>query len=457
VNTKFIIIGLIFLFNPVIQVFDILPDIFGAAFILVGIYRLGRLEENGLAARKSFSWLLYFSIARFITTIIIVYTANLSGAWPILLAALFSYFEAHFTFFGFKHLLRSTELMGLASNNVKVYDNPKIKPFMRLTVIFLALRTVFAIIPEFTALVPPPVPGLGPQRNMALIAISLSIINAMIVLILGIVWLIRGRRLFRSLGNDTKFQSYLNKRYDDEITNMPGASHFHEFKSILLLICAGMVFAIPLVMDGLDVLPTFVSAVFFVWAGVLLRFHYKKPANMMIVSGSVFFVVSLFEWIRRFIFVTNNYNLADPLSFREVIWARVRGDNPVPAIAAEYDFLLGLGIFRMGLYAITMGAAVWGIMKIVRNHTGLNAEVDLDSNRQRGRKVRGKLYSLLMIIMTAFAGSIVISVLTVLLFFHEPAHGLWMLDVLVATTVFFLLRAFAEKTMDRIKGRYHLE
>ena len=453
-NTKLIALGLIFLFNPVIQVFDIMPDFFGAALILYGIYKLGRLEENGLEARKAFSWLLYFSIARTVTAALILSTSSLSGAWPILLAATFSYFEAHFTIVGFRKLLRSVELLGLSSNNAEIYDNPKTKPFFRLTVIFLVFRTIFAIIPEFTALVPPEVQGLGPQRNMVFITAALSVINGLVVLGLGIAWLIRGRRFFRDLGAKTEFQTYLKNRYDSEITNVPGAPQFYTFKNILLLICAALVFSIPLLMDGIDVLPTFVSGVFFVWAGFLLRYHYKKPANILIASGSVYFVLSLFEWVRRLNFVTSNFNLFTPetVAFREIVWAAVERH---PEVAAEYNFLLVLSIVRMGLYAVTMGAAVWGMMAIIRNHTGLDAEIDLEFNRKRGQKVRGILYTLLMMITAAFIGSVVMSVITALLYFD--AQGLWMIDVIIAVAVVVLLRAFTEKTIWRIKGRYHLE
>ena len=64
-NIGYLIVGWIFLFNPYINIIDILPDFIGYFFILKGLFKLSDLERNLLSARKKFKSAMWISVARF--------------------------------------------------------------------------------------------------------------------------------------------------------------------------------------------------------------------------------------------------------------------------------------------------------------------------------------------------------------------------------------------------------
>ena len=60
-----IIAGMIFLFNPFISVYDILPDFIGYMFIIYGLYKIADVELKVREARRRMTQALYVAVGRF--------------------------------------------------------------------------------------------------------------------------------------------------------------------------------------------------------------------------------------------------------------------------------------------------------------------------------------------------------------------------------------------------------
>ena len=62
----FIIAGMIFLFNPFISIYDILPDIIGYAFIVYGLSKFADIELKVMEAKRRMTSALYVAAGRMV-------------------------------------------------------------------------------------------------------------------------------------------------------------------------------------------------------------------------------------------------------------------------------------------------------------------------------------------------------------------------------------------------------
>ncbi len=282
----YILAGMVFLFNPHINIIDFLPDVIGYILILHGLSKLSDLERNLLSARQKFLKLAWLSAGKlacllilpiFDATLYLIFTFGfglLEILWMIpAFIDLFhgiSFLEERYT----KH--RTRFVSGMGTQRVSMIDktdfaegrvffevfartrenadcpaeeeyvffpggkaticasylgfrakDEKKTPYFYesaearvMSIIFVIIRALCACLPEVTALL-----STGdsyvqsrPMEDYDGLRYILELGLAVIALIVGVIWLVRMVKYFRTFMKDTPFLTVLSDKYEEEIT-----------------------------------------------------------------------------------------------------------------------------------------------------------------------------------------------------------------------------------------------
>lgn len=281
----YILAGMVFLFNPHINIIDVLPDVIGYILILEGLFKISDLERNLLSARKRFVKLAWLSAVKFSCilltpifdeTLYLIFTFCFGILEMMWMIPAFIDLFAGIAFLEERHTQHRTrfdperkprfggvtdktdfsdgrvyfevyaqnkenasypadeELVFFENGAVRVcasYEgflakDEKKTPYYYasdearvLSVIFVIVRALCACLPEMTALM---ATGDGYVHshyvnNFSGLRILLSAVLAAVSLAVGIAWLVKMIRYFRTFMQDAPFLSALSAKYDAEV------------------------------------------------------------------------------------------------------------------------------------------------------------------------------------------------------------------------------------------------
>ncbi len=279
----YMIVGCIFLFNPFINIIDILPDFIGYLFIMRALSELSDLERNIRNARAKFKSAMWVSLVKFA---LVFASMIFDSTWYLILTFTFGILECMYLipafidlFYGISYLegrytdhrsrfealpkfggiFDKTEFeSGTAYFEIFPQDQRDRKPAFAeekvfftdryatvalgdagfasrirkkvayfyesteariLSIIFVIVRAVCAVIPELTAIAET---GSGyvesnPIEDFSALRWLLIAVLAIFALVVGILWLVRMIGYFNIFRKDTEFISVLQDKYNEEI------------------------------------------------------------------------------------------------------------------------------------------------------------------------------------------------------------------------------------------------
>ncbi len=267
-NSPLIAVGMFFLINPTVSLFDFLPDFIGYLMLYAGIYELAALDDRLTLASKKMLYLAVVSALRLIIALatlgydsstIMMLCFVLAICETILIAAFVSDF-----FEGFDYLMQRFG----AFDAIKNQTNTRF-----LTGIFFFTRIALGFLPEITAIFElrayfdidksPIWAALASYKPYMILLFSL------IVFILGIYWYVNSLAYIHAIRADKAFTENAGSRCaelwqddkNDEIL----------LKIADYCVIGGFVFVLDFTLDMLPVLPTFISTSLFFVACLLMR------------------------------------------------------------------------------------------------------------------------------------------------------------------------------------------
>ena len=305
--------GLVFFFNPNVQLFDVLPDVIGALLIYFGLKNAAEAGAYFDDARKvSFSLIWLYVLKSVLAFSLLRYPDNalpytfLAGVVEAI--ALISFFAKLYD--GFEYAsMRS-------SNNGETAKY--VKDVRAMSYIFVISRSVLAFVPEILELL---------QQNdevdlSANAAYRMPIIRlkpyvllfcVTVALLLGILYLVRTGSFFARVKKDAKLADYLSALYTDAHQNDRELYASRAFGTSLLWLAAAGVFAVDFTLDGVDVLIDLAGWVCMLAAfAVLSRFDGKKmpvlPLALYAVASAASTAVNTFVRPTAFRLLTGAVN-----------------------------------------------------------------------------------------------------------------------------------------------------
>ncbi|MCL2517480.1 MAG: hypothetical protein FWF15_02840 [Oscillospiraceae bacterium] len=296
----FIIIGLVFLLNPMISVLDVFPDFIGYLFIFYGIYKIADLASELKKAYKPILWLIIMSISKYLIFVL------LSGD-RIFVAAfifVFSIFETWLMIYVIGKVYDGFDF--LAMNYTGSLHSEKAANARICLIVFAVIRAVFNLIPELYYISTTNYEGTIYSYGEVDIGNFLLLTNVVIVTVMGLIWLYVSIKYILAYIADKEFIGRLSFGYNELVANNKDFYLIRRILVSLTLFIAGIVFLFDFYIDGIDFIPDFAAGLFIIAAFYILRKDYQK-LWLAIYFSAAYTIISLITWIINFNFYMDIY------------------------------------------------------------------------------------------------------------------------------------------------------
>jgi len=315
----YIAAGLFFLFNPNINVFDVLPDVIGFILLYRGLYAMSFASPKLQDVRSPLLKLAFIAGAHTLSIFLLPFSDG--DSFYLVLTFVFAVLETMYLlpviaglFEGFYELgrkfdtdsvffLRSVvEKRGQDSGKPKVLEGAE--SLRILTVVFFLVKNIASVLPELTALELSESYSSGSRlyNTMASFKPLFYGFCGIVVFLFGIIWLIRFQRYIRAMRRDSLLTDGIREIYKNKVENNPALmAAIHMGKVRVLYICAA-VSTFMFLLEGVDVIPNALACLFLIAAfWIMLRYDRMALAGMAVsASAAILSIVSLIIQIPYF-------------------------------------------------------------------------------------------------------------------------------------------------------------
>lgn len=250
--------GMVFFFNPCINIIDILPDFIGCILISAGLYRLADVEDRFFAARQTVNRLIPIYILKFFLSLFIP-VAWKSGLLPV--TFIYSVGEIILMLMLCTTLYGGIEYVSNLHNgdiHLKSVGNVS-----KLTIIFMIVKNVLAFIPEAFVLGKDPDLDLSyrakPSQTLLEAKPFVIVFFTAAVLIFGIFCFTENLKFFKKLAADKKFNANLYEIYKENVLDNSKKLNRRRFGRFFILMAIGAVLTYDVVIDAVNILPDIIA------------------------------------------------------------------------------------------------------------------------------------------------------------------------------------------------------
>ncbi len=300
-----IIIGFMFFLNPMIILFDFIPDFIGCALIMLALHRLSSLTSDFESAFNYFKYMIAVSAARLLISLVSGQFDNVTYLSVSLILALVEAFIAY--------LALSALCDGLDTLNHR-FDNTtrEAVELRNIGVVFFVIRGLCSMLPYITSVLDKEDDTLLPgyAGESADYAVLLTLVNVVITVVFAIFLAIT---VIKHIGAYVKSQDIsvaLKQAVEEKKATQP---EFFVRKNLvfaitLLAFCSLFLidFLAGLPVGGRNFIPDFVFGIIAVWAVVLLR---KQLSGYLapLISGAVYTALSTVSFFVYNGFLSRHY------------------------------------------------------------------------------------------------------------------------------------------------------
>ena len=266
----FLLAGVIFLFDPFINIFDILPDVIGYALMAYGLSRLSDLELKAAEAKRRIMSALFVAAGR-IGVIALSFVMEFDATLVLVFAFSLATLEIFFVIPAFNMLFEALPYSCMRFSEKTIND--KAENLQKVTPVFIVVRAICAVVPQLTVLTNE-YGYVGEETGLegsGVIAVALMAICAIVSLVFGILWLSMALPYFKSLRDNRELNEYFLERYSAEVETDEVLHIRRSIKRFTALVFASIFFFICIPIDEFYITPDF-----FVPALLLLAFYFAK-------------------------------------------------------------------------------------------------------------------------------------------------------------------------------------
>ncbi len=297
----FLLAAGVFLWNPTVNLFDPLPDLIGYILISLGISMIADLNDFLRDAQKGFFKMLFVGGGYILAELLIhVFLSGYedpmnryeSPVWVLLLSFVFMVLEFIFAIPAWKTFWRGLEDLARFGNGTAILAEKKGRSLCEslsgLTTRLIILKAVFACLPELSILTSFEYDDFNPKFGFDWYQFvnAFRYLGALIVGVVGIVWLVRYCSLFALAKKDDAWKSHLESRYSAEILPQTGMLLCRRIDAGFSLLKTGAVFSVNLVFLHRPALPDWICAIF-VLLGLLLLGKQCRISRLNYLYGAL--------------------------------------------------------------------------------------------------------------------------------------------------------------------------
>lgn len=370
-------LGSLFLFNPNVNLVDVLPDCIGYLCLCLAIGRAadlcGELADASLEFRRLF-WITLSKIPAWLLASLI--TARSVGEQSILLSMTFAYavLETVFGIRAFAHLFAGLNHLGTRYDGGEcLYVRPPRKRLLKrrsaprtrrfdglftLSCVFLILKALLCVLPELTLLSDYDSLGYVTPDSAVLYRYRplLTGIACLLALVIGLVWLCKMLAYVRHIRRATAFWEGLSALYAKTVLPNTGLFVLRRTRIFAALASAAAFTSVDMYLDEINYIPDFISALLFLLAALVVLREVGAPAKALLLSSCFYLATSLLTYVTMWRFTGEYvYSSVHKIERARTLFLHYAGANAAEQIA-----------FLACVWAL---AAVY--MQLVHAHTGI--------------------------------------------------------------------------------------
>ena len=262
-----LIAGLFFIFNPYVNIIDILPDIVGYLLIFAGTAKLAMLSADVMTSRRFFNAMLWISAGRAAATLLILRFND--GFLTLTITVIIAVADSIYAIRAFSLLFSALDTMSCMAGGMKTASDA----VRQFTPVAIILKNGLSLIPEFTELSTGD--GFG---NAGLVSYKsmLMLVCVTAGLAIGAAWLVMTVRYFSALSRDKTFITVLETRYRREVAENAALLTRLDLISFIKFLPIPLIFLLQINFDGFYIMPEFLCPVIL----IILLLRIKKYANV---------------------------------------------------------------------------------------------------------------------------------------------------------------------------------
>lgn len=330
-NFGCLIAGFILLFNPVINIVDLLPDAIGFLLIMLGLNKISLYVSQIAQARKLFGNLAAVEAVKLVLVFLIVGTEGSSKLLVTLIACIA---EALIFIPAVNNLFDGLSFAGMRYGSTVMYEpvqrkegknrkssksvkaSSELITVTRSAIIFMYIFRICAtLIPELTEL--QLYEYLGEvsafSRSLASYKPLLYILFGILTIIFGIKYIKRVTVFFKKLKNDTLFIDGLNRKYEYDILPRENFFTARRMKLALSFLSASAVTSYVLMLDDINLMVGAISSGLLI-ASAALMLKYESKTKFVIVIASIRCALAVFNFIKQ-VYYFAEYSVNDAEHF----------------------------------------------------------------------------------------------------------------------------------------------
>ncbi len=298
-QTGFLVAGFLFLINPSIMTFDILPDFIGFLLISRGLFRLSFLEEHMEVSRKISHYLVLLSVLKFFFSFSAISTPIESNR--LLISFVFFVGEVILFYLFISHFFKGLNALAVRLDSERVFHGFEVARI--LTLAFFGVRCFLDLLPQLIVLFysevdadPSQVVNYAAIRSDYLYLRNLTLIFAAVVILAFGIYCARILFAYRkSCMRDVAFCERLADLYRCRVTDNENALLRIHVRRALVYFTAASFFLVPLYLDDFNFLPRplFFVLLFLGMHSLQAQVPFSKGRKALLAAG---FAVSLLSY-----------------------------------------------------------------------------------------------------------------------------------------------------------------
>lgn len=257
---RLIFAGLVFFFNPCINIVDILPDFIGCILISAGLFRLADVEDRFLLARKVINRLIPIYILKAVLGLYLPVRWK-SGLLPV--TFVFAVGEIILM------LIFCTSLYGAIEYMANLHEGQRhlktVNRVSKITILFMIMKNALAFLPEALALEKEPDLDLSynarPTQMLSDAKPYIIAFFTVAILAFGIYCLYINKSFFGRLSKDTVFVGNLSDIYRQRVLDNTALVDRRRFMRFFALMLVSAVLTLDITVDTVNLTPDLLSYV----------------------------------------------------------------------------------------------------------------------------------------------------------------------------------------------------
>ncbi len=357
----YFIAAVIFIFNPCVNIVDILPDFFGYLFLLKGLEKWADLCPNIADAVSGLGRLRWFMLIKLPVVLLIPIFKD--DTFVLLMTFSFVLIELIYAVPAAGRIFDGLEYFGTRFDGNSIFTG--LKDLRLLTSIFLFAKSALCVLPELASLSDYEYSGYittVPQFDLSKYKNLFVLAGAFLSLLIGILWLINVIPYIKRIANDTVLLTRILRDYDLEITDNVGIGIRRTLHTAVAFLIAGFVFFLNIWLDGVNVIPTFIGALFIFAALMKLKkINLVSPISLM--SAVVFSLIS-----------AASFAVSLTFSLKYDLRAVILGVAD-PGEVAFYNLSVTMSVIEYAAMAIAMLTVFREIRKLANAHLAPDPDI----------------------------------------------------------------------------------